>query len=293
MTAEMTRETAEKVQAILQTKMKDMQITIKEIPKQDGMKTTVMIGKKEDTGMEAGAVFYIENIMENTKDPDQIAQAIMDAYTEEKEDKIDRFIKKAIVNDILFKKEEILNNVMPAVIPQTTDPEYLKNIPCKPFLNLIIVPAVIVSEKGRSMNVKITKGLCEMHGITEDELFDAADKNFKTAMNDAENDLPYDQNIIDRISDAFSILTTGVPGTAGYLLKDTKTLHAFGRDLIIIPSSVHELLVLSECITKQMSPAKDDLKPMIEGINETLMPSEVLSNTPYRYCYATDTVELL
>ena len=61
----------------------------------------------------------------------------------------------------------------------------------------------------------------------------------------------------------------------------------FQQDLYILPSSVHEILVLP-----QMIGDADELRQMVCEVNETLEKEDRLSNQVYRYCCGSGIIEI-
>lgn len=60
----------------------------------------------------------------------------------------------------------------------------------------------------------------------------------------------------------------------------------FGKDLIILPSSVHEVIIIPQDNITEFR----DLSEMVKNINEhDVLLEEVLSDSVYRYCWKDDT----
>ena len=60
----------------------------------------------------------------------------------------------------------------------------------------------------------------------------------------------------------------------------------FGKDLIILPSSVHEVILIPQDNLEEFG----DLSEIVKNINDhDVLPEEVLSDSVYRYCCEDDT----
>ena len=77
-------------------------------------------------------------------------------------------------------------------------------------------------------------------------------------------------------------------GAAAFLYPGVlkATAKRFGKDLIILPSSVHEIILIPQDDLEEFG----DLSEIVKNINDhDVLPEEVLSDSVYRYCCEDDT----
>ncbi len=175
----------------------------------------------------------------------------------------------------------------------------LKTTPHIPWMDLAIVFYLYIQENENGiMTAAISNHHLRTWGITVDELYKQSILNtpklFPPSISsmscileslDPEH-LHYDPSLPDT---PFYVLTNknGINGAACILYKDTIKNFAEGmdRDILILPSSIHEVLLLPD--DELLS--YNDLAHMVTFINQTEVPAEDrLSNQVYRYSRSDD-----
>ena len=199
--------------------------------------------------------------------------------------------------------EKVKEFILPYVINTELNEEMIKEIPNRQFLDLTIAYRVFFNrEENQTASILIRNGLMESWNITEEQLYETAMKNLM-----AEEKLIS----IPSVSDMFTVLT----GLAGNNLKDflindavdnkmwvvtnrcklygailmlnkelmSKLYRGFGKEMIVIPSSVHELILIDETGIGSGDFDINEMNEIISEINETqLQRDEILSNHCYR-----------
>lgn len=174
--------------------------------------------------------------------------------------------------------------------------ELLKNLPHIEFLDLSIVFVYLLPDYSQvNASILIHNNHINLWGISEYELFQQAKIN-------APQIQPY---TFEPIEDVISELIPSelnyeeLPAINIYCLSNTSRAYGasalaydgvlesisqrFNSDLTIIPSSIHELLIIPES-----NPDREQLEYMIKEVNELeLKETEILSDHPYFYCKAT------
>ena len=211
------------------------------------------------------------------------------------------------VMDYDFCKEKLLFKLVNTGLNQ----ELLLNTTHIPFLDLFIIFYVRLEEKdGMEMGVTVNEYLREAWKVTAQELYQQALRNApekmparfvemdKTAVSllvmDGEiapellNILPPVENMKDNtlycltnrlIRNGASVLL--YPG----VLKECAA--TCGKNLVILPSSVDEVLIMSLSDENRLS----DLTEMVRAINQSVLePGKVLSDHVYRYDYENDQI---
>ncbi len=256
-----------------------------------GDKSGIQIRKKDST---IGVIVYtdgyvadIENKMLNVdRAADEIAQRIEDkavvgCYSDAQE-----FAK------MVKSKESILENVKYLLVNKKWNEADLDSYPHKDYLDLAVLYEV--RNKNASMSVKITNDIMQNSGITFEELDEAANNN---------RDSYVAQDMFSMMVSLMTISTEEIEemrraqagGPQMYVL--TNELEAKGAsallypeliediaqkensDLIVIPSSIHEILMV-----KASGMNKDDISQMIQEVNsQQVDEQERLSDHAYFY----------
>lgn len=188
--------------------------------------------------------------------------------------------------------ESCRDNLYPILLNRKANEELLKNLVYRPYLDLAICYSLCLDEAAAgTASTKVCRRMTGLWGITEEELHDQAIRNMENAgyrlegMWDILKEMmPVGENDAAGIPNMYMILTnrSKLFGAVGIL--KTGLLDEFaeeaGRNLFLIPSSIHEILILPDDgkITVQ------ELNEMISSVNEEqLQPEEILSDHAYYY----------
>ena len=196
------------------------------------------------------------------------------------------------VEDILTDWENAREHVFPMLIQTSANEDVLNTLVSKPFLDLSIVYAIHLNTQsiGGLATVKISPAILDRYGISEDELHEQAMHNLQTKdtlrveeMFDVLLDL-CPQNVSFRVDDtgAMHVLSngSGYYGAAQMLNMDRLEGKYAGRSFYVIPSSVHEAILLDD--SEDIRP--EQLDEMIREINGTVLDAqEILSDHCYYY----------
>ena len=266
-----------------------MKLTTVESP--DGMTDRLMVSV-DDSKM--SMAFRLKEIYQSVEDGEDIDHAVYKmvntiedniSFVKEKEQDV-----KSFISDY----EKVKDNTYLRLIPG--DSPILKSTPHRMIEDMALVVNVHLDsfsdEHGKSC-VVVTKPLMEMYGIDEAQLFADAEKNslanepivFKPLL-DMVKDLiskdeipnPEDVGIVTYIATN----TSGFQGAAvaGYPDFCEKAAEAIGGSFYMLPSSVHEFILIKDDGT----PKAKDLHRMIKNVNETVLePRDVLAAQCYHY----------
>lgn len=266
-----------------------MKLTTVESP--DGMTDRLMVSV-DDSKM--SMAFRLKEIYQSVEDGEDIDHAVYKmvntiedniSFVKEKEQDV-----KSFISDY----EKVKDNTYLRLIPG--DSPILKSTPHRMIEDMALVVNVHLDsfsdEHGKSC-VVVTKPLMEMYGVDEAQLFADAEKNslanepivFKPLL-DMVKDLiskdeipnPEDVGIVTYIATN----TSGFQGAAvaGYPDFCEKAAEAIGGSFYMLPSSVHEFILIKDDGT----PKAKDLNRMIKNVNETVLePRDVLSAQCYHY----------
>ena len=266
-----------------------MKLTTVESP--DGMTDRLMVSV-DDSKM--SMAFRLKEIYQSVEDGEDIDHAVFKmvntiedniSFVKEKEQDV-----KSFISDY----EKVKDNTYLRLIPG--DSPILKSTPHRMIEDMALVVNVHLDsfsdEHGKSC-VVVTKPLMEMYGIDEAQLFADAEKNslanepmvfkplldmVKDLINSEDIPNPEDVGIVTYIATNQS----GFQGAAvaGYPDFCEKAAEAIGGSFYMLPSSVHEFILIKDDGT----PKAKDLNRMIKNVNETVLePRDVLSAQCYHY----------
>jgi hypothetical protein len=179
----------------------------------------------------------------------------------------------------------------------------LKDIPYRNYLDFVIV-YYVKTEKG--LRLLITNKLVNDFGINEYQLFNDASINtpileraiirtIQEILLRYIEDSVIDKSINKMIDSDTKYVITNKDKYFGAttvlypdLIKGIAT--DLNKDLYIIFSSVHELIILDA----EAKTSSSRIKSVIRTINETVVePKDVMSDNLYRYCIADDTIKIV
>lgn len=193
--------------------------------------------------------------------------------------------------------DSMKNRVICRLVNKDSNSEILSNVPFTPFENLAATYHILVNKQSDSLNtLAISNKMLKDYGISVDKLHEAAVQNMDSlmppkfeSMSDMLHRLapPGMDAFLDNTEDSMPlyILTneTGIYGASVLLNKSfmDRVTTEIGKDLVILPSSVHEVIAFPR------PDVEDDVKGLediVKSINANyLAPEDFLSNSVYEY----------
>lgn len=181
--------------------------------------------------------------------------------------------------------------VYPILVSKERNGEFFKGLVWKTFLDLAVCYALVLPMDDGQGNMKIRKEHLAMWGIKEEEVIAQAE----------ENNLKQEYSLKD-MSDLVSKMLIGskteekekIEESGMYVLSNRETIYgaakllckpfmekiADGKSFYILPSSVHELILVVEWVRI----AREELDEMVCEVNRTeVAEEEVLSDHAYFY----------
>ena len=210
---------------------------------------------------------------------DEIADKVIELYEKTKTPNFD--------TSNIMKKDYVKENAFVTVRRPITDNSYTKA-----YLDLQLVLNVKVSglEDGEFASYKVSKEQAEVLGLTED-IFDEAINNTRFSvmtMGEAVKSIAPDEEISDCGLYIVSNERRSQGAAAIYNMELFKSFaDLIDSDLVIIPSSIHELIV----IKYDKSVSIYELNNMVNEANETsVLPEEQLSDHVYIFNRSTNSL---
>ena len=278
------------------------QIIMEPVPQNNGTEQTGMDIRKEQG--EEMAHLCLDAYYEQYLAGMTVEEAARDIW-----DIFNSFEQSGVSEGLLNDFEKVKNKVVFSLVNYGMNKERLESMPYVPYLDLAILFYVLLerTENGERTAVITNKELAAW-GTTKEELLRLARQNtprlymaevnslndvMKSFVKDKKSKDFFDEFIGEEESSLYVLSNRhNVKGAAvilydGLLKEMSKVL---GHDLLILPSSVHEVLVMAYDKTMDFLSIRD----MVEHINEVEVPvCDVLSDQIYRYNREKDQVSFL
>lgn len=236
--------------------------------KNNGMLRTGLLFTQ--TGVNISPAIYLEEFYEQYLQGstfDALAQKLQNIYEEVK-------IKQSISYQHILDFSQIQNRIVYKLIQKQANEHLLEDLPHEEFLDLAVVYYVLLEKtEFGTATLLIHNEHMEGWNVRKEDIIQAARRNSPQL-------LPME---MERVTEYMYIATnrTHSLGAGVMLYEDWKRIVAeIGENFFIIPSSVHELILIPESFGME----RQQLEVMVKEINETeVAAEEVLSDTVYYY----------
>lgn len=263
------------------------EVTVHNVTKNNG---TELVGISiKETGKRIAPIVYIDNIIAGIEYGDITMQDAVENI--ERMYKENKYIIPGVCDSFQLDKEFILQRVECRLVNRELNEKILDNVPHKDFLDLAVTYVVVVSRDVDGVaSFQVKNEMLELYGINVEELEDAAIKNTydigftKMSMVEIMKGMPgYDMGMTEE--DNLEYVLTNESGVNGanvmlYSQLFDEIVEEYNSDLYILPSSIHEVIVI---------PANEDrslkkLKIIVKSLNNKVVSEqEILSRSVYKY----------
>lgn len=282
-------------------------VEIQEIRKNNGAaRTGILMREKGDP---VGAVVYLDVYYERWErgslSTGDVARLVCEAFSGRG--------RKELFTAELRDFESLRSRIVYRLVSRERNGELLKEVPWLPFCDLAVVFAVVLKDGPEGcLTFLIEHQHMELWDTDVETLRKAAEKNtprllpcrFLSFGDVLQGIAGFPCKTGERAMEAGDL--TGIAGKEPYyVLSNEKGINGaavllydgvlreisdrLGRDLVLLPSSVHEIIV----IPYKEGVRTEDLEVVVRMVNETEVPEEdVLSDRVYRYWRETGTVAL-
>ncbi len=222
--------------------------------------------------------FYKE-YTEGGKDLQEVVNSIIKAYSSHRDP--GNFDIEGFINF-----ESVRSKIGVRLVNKARNMKMLSKIPHRYFLDLAVIYVVFVGEEKSFGSITVKNEHMKAWGVGEEELYTAAMGNMKKLIDPgicSVTDIT-DKDILGYDAIDMYVLTnrSGYYGAAGILSQEILREFAekISSDLILLPSSVHELVILPETVEMDAN----ELRSMVSEINRSVVHDEdYLSDEVYRY----------
>ena len=240
--------------------------------------------------------YYYDMYQQNTYDFHEIVQQIVNCYEEHKMD--ENFDIESFTD-----YNQVKDHIVYRLINLNQNQELLEGIPFVPYLDLAIIFYYSIPEndltndyfQGATASIQINNEHLEMWNVTVKDIYAQAKRNthkmfpavvkpiaevLKKFLSNGDFDLDYDSLLALKLY----VLSNSIKchGATALLYQNQlqKCADELDQDLIIIPSSIHEIIYLPASAVDDM----EYVTQMIHNVNETeVSVDEILSDHPYFY----------
>lgn len=269
-------------------------ITSRTITKDNGIQLQGITIKKIDA--DVAPTFYIDDLFKTNVDIDAVAQRLLKEYKEKTGGNF------AHVGEDFTNWDKMKRKIIMRVVNTERNKEMLADMPHieKKDLSIIFVAVIQVNNEGMA-TAKIHNAHMKKWGVSVDTLLKVAQDNTKTicpplvqSLDDMIRSMMRKDGIPEEMPDMMpssplSIITNKNKMYGAVYMFNADVLGKFETDLYILPSSVHEVLVIPTFFTDN----PNVLKGMVEQVNkEEVSPEDYLSDSVYKYTHSLGTITL-
>lgn len=268
-----------------------------EVSKNNGVEMVGVVIRSQ--GEQTGIVVYLSKERLERDAVSEIVNFVCQQYKE------GQTVKNPLdgIEESIWDKQFVLSHVVYQLVNRDRNAKFLESVPQEEFLDLALIYRVMlkVSEDEIASYV-MSKKLLQEIGILPEELRQVAKENTKNKLGvycrrlgemlceQFGMELPQEQGTE---SMSIWVLTNSVKANGAVLMTYPSVLSELakelGSNLLILPSSIHEVLILVERDNRRV----EDFRKMVKTVNTTeVSEQEFLSDNVYRFNKDTGTVEI-
>lgn len=280
---------ADKVKEEVQSRL-GCEVELKKVQKNNGVVYTGMIVHNSESN--AMPTIYLDDDYKrfvNGEEFESIVQRLVEIADQAK-------CTLDVNTDTFTDWESVKSRIVTKLVNKEKNEELLKSIPWVPFLDLAIVFIILVNKEANA-TVLVRNELLSIWGKSTDDLEREAKVNTQILLPPCVRDIAgvicsIDPELTDTLDDVGMLVVTNhrLVFGANTVLYDgllRSIAERLDADLVILPSSVHEMLVLPFDSNSDLS----KLNEMVREVNSTqLTEEEILSD--HAYVYRRDTNEI-
>lgn len=307
----------ENVTEYLPERFENTEIRIQQVVKNNDTVLDGLIIMNPDTHISPN--IYLNSLYEEYKDGkdlDDLVSRVADIYIENMEPQT-KYGMNVQIGEI-SQYEKVRNNIFPRVCNLEKNGKRLENVPYTPKEDLAITYHIrVASGEDGIGSVMITNALMKQYGVGIEELHDTAMNNMEqlspvkfSPLRDVivelmAGDFAQSEGISTEEAKEFLKDTIPSEGPEVYCLTNEENMNGaayimnenvqkmvaekVGDEYFILPSSVHEVLIIS----KKDGMNVDELREMVKSVNGSCVSvEEILSDQVYRYDAKTHTLSI-
>lgn len=280
---------------------KDYKIQITTNPKLNGTEKTGLSIRKTQEPQQVMPIIYLEECFERYLQEKEFAECVEEicvVYKHQKENE-EKIMAELESIENMNSWEKVQNKVYPMLVSARENRDLKEKYFYQEYLDFLVLYVIRVTEVGIG-SIKITKQMVKSWKVSEYEIHYQAVENLKTDGYQVrslksvvkEKLLGITEDAEEEIEEAepMYVLTNQIKyfGAAGIFLCAEMFQKIVGkRNFYILPSSVHELILVVDCGEYEM----DALSAMVKEVNkEQLTADEILSDHAYYFEWKTEQI---
>ena len=282
MTTTSIREYVKAVKAVMETMLDGFDIEEKDIVKMNDIVSHGLIARRR--GENAGATLYLDDAFSRGEDIDIVAHDLTDIVLEAEQHK-----PVKADSDFDFSFDAIKDSLTLRLLDIEKNTAYLTEHPCREIgAGLAVVAEINVGEE---YGIVVTNDMARDYDL--ETLFDTAMENmaalYPAQMMSLESAIfGNGRNVLDSgaegIEGMYTLMLDGMHGfgasTLAYKGIAEKVRRLFGSGYFILPSSLHEVILLKDDGTA----TADNLKAMVTEANRSVVaPYDILSDSVFYF----------
>lgn len=294
----MIQEFAKEIRDRVENVLSGHSLKVEQIDKGNGLQMTGLIIRN---GKEPfGPVIYLEPYYEQQQEGrsiEDIVEDIVSVYCENAAAPMSGSMVKDLLNWDLMKERVVYR-----LINEEKNRRKLAEVPNTGWLDLAVVYYLYLEEKSGQVYAAVTNGLMKSWGISQEELHRHAEKNMQELLPEVmENilDVLSCQNSPQTVEEEQPVLSvyvltnkTRAYGASALLYGNAlkRMAEKWNTDILILPSSLHEVLILPDDYGKDYK----GFRSMVEEVNRDVVgPESYLSSNVYRYSRKTGEISIV
>ena len=285
------KEFAEEVAVLLRGKLNGVDIQVRDVVKNNGVRLTGLVFQERDSLL--APCIYLENFYEEYRNGiinmEMAVDEIISVYDRER--KAPEFDVPAFLD-----YSRISSRLHGRLVNTEKNAGLLERLPHRDILDLSLIYYVEVPGLGSGEgtgSIRVENGHMQSWGVSEDELYNRAMQNMQA---EGRATILKMEDILGTAlwggcagepEEGFSmyVLTNSVKMYGAAQMLDSKALETaagiFGSDFYILPSSVHETILIPAVEEKG---APEDIARIVQEVNAGMvLEDEILSYHVYRY----------
>lgn len=271
----------------------EAKVEVNSVLKNNGLKLTGLVIMQGESGI--SPMIYLENYYEKYMkggNAEHITDDILCVY--------EKYRTHAVNFRVIKGYEAVKDRIAFKLVNYEKNRDMLADMPYRKWHDMAVIYYILLDDENNNENsicsCIINNDIANMWGLTEEELYNISKINtpvilkasFRSMTDIMETfkDFSEDDDTADGISMYVLSNEEKINGAAVILYEGVlkQAADVIGADLLIIPSSIHETIIMKYDNIMQT----DYVKDMVKEVNETLMQEEVLSDNVYRYIRSED-----
>lgn len=285
---------AEHLKEFLPEEHQDVSIRLTEVTKNNDQRLSGLAVEKP--GLLAAPTLYLNKPYEDYAVHGVPVQDIISAMADSYAKVLDQNLEKPVLastNDIT-DWNKVKDKVTIKLLSAEKNTAYLADKPYTEMMDMAISYKIELGQAGNDIaSIPITESIMKQYGVSKEELHKTAMENFSkkdyefTNMGSMLAQMAGDKSLGDAAYPMYVLTTTDHLNGASLIASNEimeQISEELGENFVVLPSSVHEVIILPESVVVERPDSFEGLKYMVMDVNANVLPPiEFLSNNVFVY----------